>query len=76
MKKLVCAPLSLLLIVSNVCCDSMTVKQTSAGPVEGIEQTSSLGRMYVAFRGVPFAESPITETDPYTGEQVDRRFKV
>lgn len=26
--------------------------------------------------GVPFASPPITGTDPYTGEEVDRRFKV
>lgn len=76
MNKLVCVLLSLLLMVLNVCCDTMTVRETSAGPVEGIAQTSSLGRKYVAFRGIPFAESPITGTDPYTGEQVDRRFKV
>lgn len=76
MKELVCASSVLLLIVLNVYCDPMSVKQTTAGPIEGIAQTSSLGQKYVAFRGIPFASSPITGLDPYTGEQVDRRFKV
>lgn len=57
-------------------CTSSTIRQTDNGPVEGIEQMSSLGQKYYAFRGVPFAEAPITGRDPYTGEQVDRRFKV
>lgn len=55
---------------------STTIRQTSNGPVEGIVQTSELGQRYYAFRGVPFAESPITGIDRYTGEHVDRRFKV
>lgn len=41
-----------------------------------MEEISSLGQTYYAFRGVPFAEPPITGVDPYTGEYVDRRFKV
>lgn len=53
-----------------------TLRQTLNGPVEGVEEISSLGQKYYAFRGVPFAEPPITGIDPYTGEYVDRRFKV
>lgn len=56
--------------------DESCVRQTSNGPVEGIVQTSALGQKYYAFRGIPFAEPPITGTNPYTGELVDRRFKV
>lgn len=52
------------------------VRQTANGPVEGIAQTSVFGQKYYAFRGVPYAEPPITGYDPYTGEAVDRRFKV
>lgn len=64
------------LLVLNGQCKSSTIRQTTNGPIEGIEQTTSLGQQYYAFRGVPFAEPPITGQDPYTGEQVDRRFKV
>lgn len=66
----------ILLFVMNVYCDSTTIRQTQNGPVEGIEKISSLKQKYYAFRGVPFAEPPITGRDPYTDEQVDRRFKV
>lgn len=52
------------------------IRQTANGPVEGIERMSVLGRKYYAFRGVPYAEPPITGPDRYTGEEVDRRFKV
>lgn len=52
------------------------IRQTQNGLVEGVEQYSSLGQKYFAFRGIPFAEPPITGMDPYTGDQVDRRFKV
>lgn len=55
---------------------SPLLRQTTHGPVEGVELTSSLGQKYYAFRGIPFAEAPITGIDPYTGEKVDRRFKV
>lgn len=60
----------------SVQCLSSTVRRTLNGPIEGIVQTSSLGQKYYAFRGIPFAEPPITGIDPYTGEKVDRRFKV
>lgn len=50
MFKLVCIPLSLLVL--SVKCDSMIVKQSKSGPIEGIERTSSLGQQYYAFRGV------------------------
>lgn len=53
-----------------------TLRQTTHGPVEGIEETSVLGQKYYAFRGIPYAAPPITGIDPYTGEKVDRRFKV
>lgn len=75
MRKLVFAS-TLLIMILNVYCDPMTVKQTTAGPVEGILQTSSLGQQYIAFRGIPFASAPITGLDPFSGEEVDRRFKV
>lgn len=68
--------LFILLLVRNMSCDSPTVRQTANGPVEGIELISSLGQKYYAFRGVPYAEPPITGIDPYTGKNVDRRFKV
>lgn len=76
MNESVCILLSLILLAINVYCVPPTVRQTNHGPVEGIEQTSSLGQKYYAFRGIPFAEAPITGKDPYTGEDVDRRFKV
>lgn len=47
-------------------CESPTIRQTVNGPVEGIEETSSLGQKFYAFRGVPYAEPPISE----------RRFKA
>lgn len=62
--------------IMNVQCNLPTIRQTLNGPVEGVEQMSLLGQKYYAFRGIPFAEPPITGTDPYTGEQVNRRFKV
>lgn len=52
------------------------IRQTSNGPIEGVEQISSLKQKYYAFRGIPYAEPPITGNDPYTGEKIDRRFKV
>lgn len=64
------------LLVKSVYCDQQLVRQTNNGPVEGIEELSSLGQKYYAFRGVPYAEPPITGIDPYTGEEVNRRFKV
>lgn len=42
----------------------------------GNEQISLLRHIYYAFRGIPFAEPPMTGIDPYTGEKVDRGFKV
>ena len=66
----------LLLFISIVHGDPSIVRQTNNGPVEGIEQTSIFGKKYYSFRGIPYAEAPITGIDPYTGEMVDRRFKV
>lgn len=60
----------------NVWCNLPTIRQTQNGPIEGIEQISSLKQKYYAFKGVPFAEPPITGRDPYTRQLVDRRFKV
>lgn len=72
--------LSISFLVLNGYCNPLNpvlpVRQTVNGPVEGIEQISSLGQKYYSFRGVPFAEPPITGIDPYTNEVVDRRFKV
>lgn len=68
--------LLLFLYSSDVGCNKPLVRQTANDPVEGIAQTTSLGQQYYAFKGVPFAETPVTGKDPYTGEQVDRRFKV
>lgn len=61
--------------VRNCHCNPL-VRQTANGPVEGIERTTVLGKKYYAFRGVPYAEVPITGIDPYTGEKIDRKFKV
>lgn len=63
-------------IIQRVDCEMLPVRQTANGPVEGTIKTSSLGKQYYAFMGIPYAEVPITGKDPYSGEQVDRRFKV
>lgn len=76
MRKLVAVPLWLSLLAISVRSVEWPVRQTANGPVEGLGETSALGQQYYAFRGIPFAEPPITGTDPYTGEEVDRRFKV
>lgn len=65
-----------LLLSTKTFHDLSTIRKTLHGPVEGIAETSALGQTYYAFRGIPFAQPPITGRDPYTGEQVDRRFKV
>lgn len=77
MKRIVISvALSFQLLVLNVCCDDVTVRYTENGPVEGTELLTSLGQQYVAFKGIPFAEPPVTGTDLHTGEWIDRRFKV
>lgn len=69
--------LSILLLALSVSSNDLpTIRQTTNGPIEGLEKTSSLGQKYYAFKGIPFAEPPISGIDPYTGELVDRRFKV
>lgn len=72
--------LPLLLLAINLRGDYMltppTIRLTTNGPVEGIQQTSKLGQTYYAFHSIPYAEAPITGIDPYSGNQVDRRFKV
>lgn len=55
---------------------SPLIRLTANGPVQGIEQISSLGQKYYSFRGIPFAAPPITGIDRFTGKSVDRRFKV
>lgn len=62
----------------KVRCDSIKsiIRQTQNGPIEGIEQMSALNQRIYAFFGVPYAEPPITGINPYTGEQIDNRFKV
>lgn len=65
-----------MLLALNVKCESPIIRQTTNGPVEGLEYKTLLGQKYYAFKGIPFAEPPITGPDPHTGEQVDRRFKV
>lgn len=75
MQKFAFAFVLLQTLVLFVRCE-LLVRQTLNGPVEGIEKTSSLGQKYHAFKGIPYAETPITGKDPYTDEQVDRRFKV
>lgn len=67
---------SLILHLRNVHCVSPTMRSTSNGPIEGIELTTSLRQPYYAFKGVRYAEAPITGTDPLSGQRVDRRFKV
>lgn len=56
--------------------NSPLVRQTANGMLKGIDLTTILGQKYYAFNGIPFAAAPITGVDPYTGEKVDRRFKV
>ncbi|KAG4071890.1 hypothetical protein HA402_006051 [Bradysia odoriphaga] len=68
--------LTLLTLGGINCAGNPLVRITSNGPVEGIEQTSSLGQSYYSFRGIPFAEPPITGKNPYTGKEVDLRFKA
>lgn len=63
-------------IIQRVDSAMLPVRQTANGPIEGTIKTSSLGKQYYAFMGIPYAEVPITGVDPYSGEQVDRRFKV
>lgn len=72
--------LAQLLYLSSIFqCDQLTkptIRQTNNGLVEGTEQTTLFGKKYYAFRGLPYAETPITGKDPYTGAEVDRRFRV
>lgn len=67
---------SLLLFTQNVYGSTPTLRMTTNGLVEGIEQTSILGQKFYSFRGIPFAAPPITGIDRFTGKFVDRRFKV
>lgn len=67
---------SLIFIFESAYCVSPTIRNTSNGPIEGIELITSLGQSYYAFKGVRFAEAPITGIDPLSGALVDRRFKV
>lgn len=69
-------PLSILLLLVNVYGFLPAIRVTQNGPIVGMEKISVLNRKYYAFKGVPFAAPPITGIDPYSGEQVDRRFQV
>ncbi|XP_031635932.1 cholinesterase 2-like [Contarinia nasturtii] len=75
MFKLFCTFMFFLLLTSKVHSDPPTIRQTTNGPIEGIEETGVFGKKFYAFKGVPYAEVPITGIDPYTGATVDRRFK-
>lgn len=68
--------LRLELIVAQCDSDCCNIRQTNNGPVEGMIQSGIFGKKFYAFRGIPYAETPITGIDPNTGEKVDRRFKV
>lgn len=76
--QIICRLLSTIsfLFVTNVRVDPPTMRQTLYGPVEGAIEISVLNQTYYSFRGIPFAEPPITGFDAYTSEFVDRRFKV
>lgn len=63
------------LLIKSVFCDDL-IRQTTNGPVEGKRRVSALTQEYFSFRGIPYAEPPITGVDPYTKAKVDRRFKV
>lgn len=76
MRQIVCVVIVLLSVAHCMRCNSETLRKTANGPVKGIDRISSLGQKLYAFKGIPFAEPPITGIDPYTGERVDRRFKV
>lgn len=76
MHKLILMWVPMIFLIANVHCNPPTIRRTSNGPIEGIELNTSLGQPYYAFKGVRFAEAPITGTDPLSGRKVDRRFKV
>lgn len=77
MREIIFLLITILLVASGeYLMTSSTIRETSNGPVDGIERISSMRQKYYAFLGVPFAEPPITGADPYTGRPVDRRFKV
>lgn len=76
MDRIIFVFLPILLMMLCVRCHYRIIRQTQNGLVEGLEQVTSLGQKYFSFRGIPFAAPPITGRDPFTGKQVDRRFKV
>lgn len=55
---------------------SPRVIQTTHGPVQSVKYVTVFEQECHGFYGIPYAAPPITGIDPYTGEQVDRRFKV
>lgn len=67
---------SIIFLIVNVNCNTPTIRNTLNGPIEGVELTSVLDQKYYAFKGVRYAEAPITGKDPLSGDDVDRRFKV
>lgn len=52
------------------------VVQTTHGPVESVKYMTRIEQKCHHFMGIPYAAPPITGIHPYTGEEVDRRFKV
>lgn len=72
---IICVSVSVSLLLT-VQCVQYTIRQTVNGPVEGVELTTPFGQKLHAFISIPYAKPPITGRDPYTGETVDRRFKV
>lgn len=78
MRIIICALVALLLAVvgllfffflrknetPNTQATTPTLRQTTHGPVEGIEETSVLGPKYYAFRGIPYAAPPINGIVP------------
>ena len=67
---------SIIFFSANVNGNPPTIRITTNGLIEGVVLRSSLNQNYYAFRGVRYAEAPITGTDPLSGQKVDRRFKV
>lgn len=55
---------------------SSIIVQTTHGPVESVKYMTIFNQKCHIFKGIPYAAPPITGIDPYTGQKVDRRFKV
>lgn len=55
---------------------SPLIIQTTHGPVQSAKYMTVFEQKCHLFIGIPYAAPPITGIDPYTGKEVDRRFKV